>query len=369
MSVGRALAALLLMLVAACTGAAPSTTDRGIGGTGAAVTDRGLGGTGIIGTVTAFGSIWVNGLEIAVPDGLPVSVEGRVAPGRSPDIGNTVALTADAAPETGLEARSIDIQYLLAGPVEHLAGNTLTLLGEAVDTTGAHGFAARPGAWIAVSGWRRADGAVQATRLDPWDAADGWLVRGRLDEVGAATLRIGRFTASHGGLPAGIGVGTVVRITGVGSGAAARVTSIDAAPVNPFGSAIGALSFEATVAADGGLAVEGAGVAALDGSGIDTAGLPAGMRVVVDAAVGPGGTLTNGRAMPAPSLGQRAVDGTDPRSRAAALAAAHPSTAHARPAARPVSGVRDRGVSPDAGAAGGAAGRGGAGGGGGRGGR
>ncbi len=61
---------LLVLLVACIPFAGAPASDRGIGGTGApasgpVISDRGIGGTGIVGVVTGFGSVFVNGLEVA----------------------------------------------------------------------------------------------------------------------------------------------------------------------------------------------------------------------------------------------------------------------------------------------------------------
>ncbi len=82
MKAARRLVCLVLALWGA-TLALPGTaaSDRGIGGTGGPaagpeISDRGIGGTGIVGVITGFGSVIVNGMEIAYAPDTPVSVDG-----------------------------------------------------------------------------------------------------------------------------------------------------------------------------------------------------------------------------------------------------------------------------------------------------
>jgi len=297
--IARILAPLLL-LAAACggpvgqttdrgiggTGAAvtgPIVTDRGIGGTGIAVTDKGIGGTGIVGTVTAFGSIWVNGLEVEVPAGAAVQVEGRRAGADALLLGQTVAVAAQPGGPTGLEARSVEVRYAVAGPVEAMGDNggdgTLTVLGQRVALDGALvAVEPKPGAWVAVSGPRRPDGAIAAGRIDPWDPARGWLLRGALEAADAATVTVAGRTLRRAAVAAVPETGATVRAAGrVERGGAPVLESATADPQNPFGTAVRALSVETFV----------------DGT-----------RVVVDSAVDSRGGVQGVRSRPAPGIGE-----------------------------------------------------------------
>ena len=91
----RALGPLGLSLMSAC--ASQRTADRGIGGTGISgglaaggIGGTGIGGLGLIGTVTAFGSIWVNGVRLALPEGLRVTREGALAKAADIKLGHVV---------------------------------------------------------------------------------------------------------------------------------------------------------------------------------------------------------------------------------------------------------------------------------------
>ncbi|MCG5244186.1 DUF5666 domain-containing protein, partial [Azospirillum doebereinerae] len=214
MTVGRrSLILSLVLLIGACAGLAPGFADRGIGGTGISVGDRGIGGTGIVGTVTAFGSVWVNGLRVDLPATAAVRVEGIPAEPSAIRIGHLVAMTAASGGPTGLEARTLEVRYAVAGPVERLDGATAVVLGQRVEAApGVGRTLLRPGSWVAVSGLRRPDGVIAAGRVDGWDETKGWLLRGRLDAVGPSTLTIAGLTLSRGGLDAAVPpVGSAVR--------------------------------------------------------------------------------------------------------------------------------------------------------------
>ncbi len=219
----RVLLAAAALALAACQGGAPArgpamaalggagggdqdgsglggTGHRGgIGGTGLRA-EGGLGGTGIVGTVTAFGSIVVQGRHIGLAPALEVSEEARPASPADLRVGQVVAALAVERRAGRLEAIRVRVRYAVEGPVAavgHAAGGTwLTVAGQHVQLAPAarvEGGSLRPGAWARVSGLRRADGTVRATfvRLDPAPPPGGRVaVRGvpRRDGQG---LRIG----------------------------------------------------------------------------------------------------------------------------------------------------------------------------------
>lgn len=179
--------------------AAPDIADRGIGGTGISpdprLADRGIGGTGIVGTITGFASVCVNGLEVTYDPATPVQIDDTPAPATDLRAGDTAVI--EAAPD--LAARTIAVRHEVVGPVEAVEadGSAMTVAGQRVKRTPGTrgGTAARPGAWVAVSGSRNASGEVLATRIDP--AAPGTvIVHGRLEisgvvwRIGAMTLRL-----------------------------------------------------------------------------------------------------------------------------------------------------------------------------------
>ncbi len=148
--------------------------DRGIGGTGARPDveelpggDRGIGGTGVIGTIRRFGSIVVNGLRIAYPADVRVTLDGRPARATDLRIGHVVRVVAR---ETGgaLTTRAIAVTSEVVGPVEAVGPGRLTVLGQTVSTTGLTApNTVAVGERVAVSGLRRGDGTIVASLIEP----------------------------------------------------------------------------------------------------------------------------------------------------------------------------------------------------------
>ncbi len=150
--------------------------DSGIGGTGHADPDDGIGGTGVLGTITGFASLCVNGLEIHYDADVPVDVDGVAAGASVLAIGQVVWVVA-VQDEGSLVARSIDVLTARVGTLEALdldaaslrvGGEEIELWIDARLLEGAGGRdALRVGERVAVSGLRRAEGRLVATRVDP----------------------------------------------------------------------------------------------------------------------------------------------------------------------------------------------------------
>ncbi|WP_369958424.1 DUF5666 domain-containing protein [Pseudomonas benzenivorans] len=140
----------------------------GVGGTGA--TDNGgIGGTGIVGTITGFGSICVNGVEVHFDNQLVLSENGLPASSDRLAIGQVVAVEARPS-KRGLEARSIAILHAYEGPITALAAGAapLRVMGQPVRVAAGARVAQglRPGEAVRVSGLRNARGEVLASRID-----------------------------------------------------------------------------------------------------------------------------------------------------------------------------------------------------------
>lgn len=157
--------------------------DDGIGGTGLIDPDDGIGGTGVLGTVTGFASLCVNGLEIHYAASVPVLVDGVGASSADLAIGQVVWVIAEQEEEK-MVARAIEVLSALVGPIEalDLDVGSLRVAGEEVDLLlGVRLLedqggkdAMRVGDRVAVSGLRRSDGRLLATRVEPAaDRADG----------------------------------------------------------------------------------------------------------------------------------------------------------------------------------------------------
>lgn len=133
--------------------------DRGIGGTGISGEegeDRGIGGTGISGTVTGFASICVNGLEVRYDTA-----------GSGLHVGDQVLIDATGHGEQ-LEARHVSVRHEVSGPVESVgADGLLQVAGQLVQVSRAIGATPLPGPgdWVEMSGLRRPDDTILATRI------------------------------------------------------------------------------------------------------------------------------------------------------------------------------------------------------------
>jgi hypothetical protein len=160
---------------------------------GVQTADRGIGGTGIIGVITGFASICVGGQEVGYDPALPVTQDGQ--PARAADLrAGQLALVEATGPDTGLVARSVRIRHEVVGPVQASAVDDgaaglgyspgwrmLRVAGQLVAVSPATLGDGAPaaGSWVAVSGFRDADGVVHATRIDPWQPGPA-VISGRL---------------------------------------------------------------------------------------------------------------------------------------------------------------------------------------------
>ncbi len=153
-------------------------SGEGIGGTGVRANNQ---GTGIVGTITAFGSIWVNNAHVTFGDDTPITINLQSANQQDLKIGQVVAVLSDRN-KGFFAARSIDIVHEAIGPVSSRTTNSVTVLHQTihiekdtlVESSGKLvAFAdVNVGQWLAVSGHRRRNGEIQATRLDVIEEKD-----------------------------------------------------------------------------------------------------------------------------------------------------------------------------------------------------
>ncbi len=153
------------------TGLAES--DSGIGGTGLEDPDSGIGGTGIFGTITGFASICINGLEVEYDESVPITDNGDPASASDLAVGQVVWIVAnDRGGE--LVATSISMLSAVIGTVEKVdaEAGTFRVDGEDVQVPpstlalGEEDGLIQPGARVDVSGLRRPDGQVVASRIE-----------------------------------------------------------------------------------------------------------------------------------------------------------------------------------------------------------
>lgn len=122
-----------LMVFITCMSLLWASDDRGLGGTGkySDTEDRGLGGTGkttVIGTITAFGSIWVNGIEIEFDQDTDVKMDGLSSHDQALRVGQQVQVLASQNNEDWY-AEAILIDHALIGRLEQDANQTWSIQG------------------------------------------------------------------------------------------------------------------------------------------------------------------------------------------------------------------------------------------------
>jgi hypothetical protein len=176
----------------------------GLGGTGikqAVVSPKGdgIGGTGILGTITGFGSIIVNGLELEFNHSTLVENDGKPATLEHLRVGQVVH--GVARPRDGkLYLDSLEIQHAVSGPISAIdhAGESMTILGQKVrlhlggDKAAIESFKTlQKDDVVSVSGLRLADGTIIATRVDQRRPDGRTVVRGEAASVTGTSLRIG----------------------------------------------------------------------------------------------------------------------------------------------------------------------------------
>ncbi|PLY02179.1 MAG: hypothetical protein C0623_04115 [Desulfuromonas sp.] len=205
------------------------------GGGGGSVAGGGIGGTGMIasGSVTEKGSITVNGVKYNV-EGASFEREDE-APIILPDESETetrVGMVLEVEGELGTPNKAFTIRYedIVEGHIDSLVSATtevkvLSILGQQVivengltQFDGSLAFASieLEGGFIEVSGFRRADGKIQATYLEDRTSATpaGRLeVRGPVTVVDADTFMIGSLMVNYSGTPV-LTDNTVVEVKG-----------------------------------------------------------------------------------------------------------------------------------------------------------
>lgn len=194
MRLRRALPVAVAILLAACggsggydNGATPSTN-----GSMPVVT---------IGAISAFGSVYVNGVRYET-SGATISIDDRPGIESQLQVGDVVRISGRLNDDRrGGTASSIDCNDAVEGPVQSvdLAAGTLVVLGQTVQTDATTSFdddiqpaslAGLPvGAVVEVSGFRDADGVIRATRIERHDPGDEFEVTGVVANHDAAAKR------------------------------------------------------------------------------------------------------------------------------------------------------------------------------------
>jgi len=204
------------------------------GGGGASVADGGIGGSGVVasGSVTATGSIFVNGVEYRVQDAVferedePPEVlneiQDRVVEGMVVEVEGTL----DAGGRTG-QALSVRYEDLVEGTID---GMTTTapeikvleiLAQQVVVEDGLTRFGAglafatieNATGFIEVSGYRRTDGRIQALYLEDRTPVGRLEVQGTVSVIDATSFTLAGLTVDYSGTPA-LTSGDLVEVKG-----------------------------------------------------------------------------------------------------------------------------------------------------------
>jgi len=292
----RALLGSLASVLAALSqaGAAPKPRDRGIGGTGAVPepTDRGIGGTGVIGTIRRFGSIYVNGLRIAYPADVAVTIDGERADAGSLRLGQVVQVVATHN-GAGLTTQNISVSSEVVGPVERRSGDGLIVLGQNVSTRQVEASGWRPGDWVAVSGLRQPNGTIVASLIERRGGGSmrvaGPVRLGAEGEAMIGGLRVGGLEPSF--------VGQRVLVSG-GMADGGFVAQKIALPEQAFLAQVSNVSVESYFARNGSQLHLGSGLVIEDGRAGGHSG-----HGVVTARVEPNGVLRAQHIAPSPGSG------------------------------------------------------------------
>jgi len=190
--------------------AAAGITACGGGGSGGGQT-AGIDGTGVspsvdmvaVGTVTGFGSVFVNGIRFDTSSAV-FEIDGAVGVQDDLAVGDVVVVrgSLDSDDSTSGVADSVVFDDLVEGPIAagsiDLTAGTITVLGQTVIVTPETSFddSIQPpsiaglgdGDIVEVSGFRRSDGTIEATRIEPKPAGQPFELTGFVSNLDTGTF-------------------------------------------------------------------------------------------------------------------------------------------------------------------------------------
>ena len=235
-------AAAATLLLAACGGGG----GGGIGGTGGGG-GGGIGGTGVAyGTITGFGSVWVNGVRYETPAGTAFRLDDSTVSQSDLKVGMVARVEG-----SGSSATTVVVDSALKGRVEAVAGDRYTVMGQTVQTDATTTFdnGVRPvvGDYVEVHGLPQQAGVIVANYIERKStlATPPYRVTGFVSaqDGNASTLTIGTLTVSYAGattgdMPTGSWVGLLVEVKGSACAGTPTCGTLTASKVEPGGSGI-----------------------------------------------------------------------------------------------------------------------------------
>ncbi len=178
--------------------------DGGIGGTGIIAMgdpdeDGGIGGTGIVGTITGFGSIYVNGHRITYDNNLLIETKDGIIGPKDLKLGQVIAVETEAKGDIFV-AQNARLQYEVAGPIGAIdeTGNRIEVMGQIVELSENTQYGSfskismKTGQFVEVSGLRSDENTIQASRLDLGGNSRNIALRGRISAADDMGFYIGQ---------------------------------------------------------------------------------------------------------------------------------------------------------------------------------
>ncbi len=236
-------ATALTLLVAACGGG--GSADGGIGGTGGGG-GGGIGGTGVaLGTITGFGSVFVNGVEFS-SSGTVIKRDDSTVSQSDLRVGMVARVDGSI---TNQQATTITVDSAIKGRVEQVIdANRMRVMGQTVQTDSQTLFenGVRPvqGDYIEVHGLPVAGGVVAAGFVERKSAlaSPPFVVAGFIASQNAAaqTFTVGALSVAYSGatisdMPGGSWVGLLVEVKGTACAGNPVCGTLTASKVEPWG--------------------------------------------------------------------------------------------------------------------------------------
>ena len=245
LSIVRTLATgALALIVSACGGGG----DGGIGGTGGGGGGGGTSGDVSVGAITAFGSVWVNGVRFN-SSSATIRIDDNPHPESDLRIGMVARVDGSIS---SASATTISVSSAAKGYVESVTGNQMVVMGQTVVTDGGTAISNGPiaaGNYVEVHGLVVSDGTISATYIEKkaTQASPPFAVKGLVRAHNTATnaFVVGALNITMGAsptlndMPAGSWNGLQVEVKGTACAGNPPTTNIcgtlTASKVEPHG--------------------------------------------------------------------------------------------------------------------------------------